>query len=100
PPHRLRDRRGRSMSANSSTPELIWYVSYGSNMLLARFQYYLSGGTPPGTTHVYPGCRDQQPARRIAATWLRGGMYFALESRVWGGGLGLYDPDLPGEAAA
>jgi hypothetical protein len=27
-------------------------------------------------------------------------VYFALESRVWKGGIALYDPDLPGETAA
>lgn len=30
---------------------------------------------------------------------LPGGIYFALESMAWTGGLALYDPDLPGEAA-
>jgi hypothetical protein len=29
-----------------------------------------------------------------------GGVYFALESAAWTGGMALYDPDLPDEAAA
>jgi hypothetical protein len=29
-----------------------------------------------------------------------GGIYFALESAAWTGGMALYDPDLPDEAAA
>jgi hypothetical protein len=31
---------------------------------------------------------------------LPGGIYFALESRAWTGGVALYDPELDGEAAA
>jgi len=37
---------------------------------------------------------------RDVAVFLPGRLYFALESRVWTGGLGLYDPLDPGEMPA
>ena len=78
----------------------MWYVSYGSNMHADRLATYLSGGTPPGGEHTYPGARDPRPPRRDAAVWLAGGIYFATHSPVWDGGRALYDPTLPGQAAA
>ncbi|MEX5708938.1 histone deacetylase [Parafrankia sp. FMc6] len=83
----------------AGTP-LVWYVSYGSNLRSSRLAYYLAGGTMPGTTHVYPGCRDRRPPRATAPLLLPGSVYFALESKVWGGGMAFYDPAVPGLAAA
>jgi hypothetical protein len=74
----------------------IWYVSYGSNMRLARLRHYLAGGCPPGGARAYPGCRDPSEPRRSVPVELSGGMYFALESQVWTGGRAFYDPDAPG----
>jgi hypothetical protein len=79
---------------------LVWYVSYGSNMCGSRFRYYLVGGRPPGASRTYPGARDHTPPRSDRAVWLSGGIYFATESQVWGGGRAFYDPDLPGKTAA
>lgn len=81
-------------------PELVWYVSYGSNMAAQRLACYLSGGTPTGGQRACPGCRDPRPARRTTGCWLDGGIYFATESAVWGGGRAFYDPELPGTAPA
>ncbi|WP_075743648.1 histone deacetylase [Actinoalloteichus sp. GBA129-24] len=86
--------------STSPSPELVWYVSYGSNMCAERLRLYLAGGTPPGTTHAYPGCRDPRPLHRSVGCLLTGGVYFATESSVWGGGRAFYDPELPGPAAA
>lgn len=80
--------------------ELVWYVAYGSNMHADRLGYYLGGGRPPGAARVYPGCRDSRPPRRTTPVFLTGGIYFALESRTWTGGMAFYDPALPGRAAA
>lgn len=80
--------------------ERVWYVSYGSNLCAARFACYLRGGRPPGATRDYPGCRDTTEPRETAALWLPGGIYFAWDSPVWGGGVAFYDPRLPGSAAA
>jgi hypothetical protein len=84
------------MSTNSA---LVWYVSYGSNMCADRFACYLAGGIPLGASRGYPGCRDRR-APLFATTYdLAGGVYFATESAVWGGGRAFYDQDLPGAAA-
>ena len=78
----------------------VWYVSYGSNMSRARLDCYLRGGRPDGGARTYVGARDPRgPAARIAVR-LPGAVYFAGESRVWGGGRAFYDPDLPGDTAA
>ena len=81
-------------------PQRVWYVAYGSNMHESRLRYYLAGGRPPGAARTYPGCRDRRPPTRTAPVFLTGGIYFALESRTWTGGMAFYDPALPGQAAA
>lgn len=81
-------------------PDVVWYVSYGSNMYAARLACYLAGGTPPGARRGYPGCRDRRPPRRAQGCELPGGVYFATFSEVWGGGRAFYDPRLDGVAAA
>src|SRR6266516_3153562 len=80
--------------------ELIWYVAYGSNLASERFRCYLAGGRPAGARRRYDGCRDTRPPRAGRAVELPGGIFFALRSRVWGGGMAFYDPALPGRAAA
>lgn len=78
---------------------MVWYVSYGSNMNAARFGCYLAGGTPPGARRGFPGCRNGQRPVATRGHELSGGIYFATESLVWGGGRAFYDPALPGTAA-
>ncbi|MBB5956935.1 hypothetical protein FHS29_003528 [Saccharothrix tamanrassetensis] len=78
---------------------LVWYVSYGSNMYADRFACYLAGGRPEGAAREYPGCRDTSPPSAVRAFEVAGGVYFATESPVWGGGRAFYDPALPGKAA-
>ncbi|MBB6171724.1 hypothetical protein HNR23_001784 [Nocardiopsis mwathae] len=86
--------------ADPAAPELVWYASYGSNMTPSRFAYYVAGGVPPNGSRANPGCRDRTPPRDRRAVWLNGGVYFALTSRMWGGGLALLDPALPGAVPA
>jgi hypothetical protein len=81
-------------------PPRLWYAAYGSNMSASRFRCYVEGGCPPGAARTYPGCRDRTLPTRDEPITVPGGVYFALESRVWGGGLALYDPDLPGDTPA
>jgi hypothetical protein len=69
-------------------------------MSAARFGCYISGGRPPGARRTYLGCRDQSPPRRDVGIHLAGGLTFAGESKVWGGGMAFYHPDLDGELAA
>jgi hypothetical protein len=71
----------------------VWYVSYGSNMSTARLAVYLEGGTPPGGNRTNPGARDSSPPRRSVPVDLPGALYFAGESRQWGGGVAFYDHD-------
>lgn len=81
-------------------PDAVWYVSYGSNMCAERLACYLVGGTPPGGRRASPGCRDRSPVRRTSGCYLDGGVYFATESQVWGGGRAFYAPELPGRVPA
>lgn len=80
------------------TPELVWYVSYGSNMAAERLRCYLEGGCPPGARLAQPGARDATPARDSTGVELPGTVYFAGESPTWGGGVAFYDADSPGRA--
>ncbi|MFF4322402.1 histone deacetylase [Streptomyces sp. NPDC001568] len=81
-------------------PERVWYASYGSNMHMDRLATYLAGGTPPGATRTYPGCRDHRAPERSIALELDGCLYFATESLVWTGGRAFYDPTAPGRTRA
>ncbi|WP_261563045.1 histone deacetylase [Frankia tisae] len=90
---------GRAKQVRSVGPELVWYASYGSNMRMARLRHYLDGGCPPGSDHRHPGSRDPRPPRLSVPVMLPGEMYFALESRIWTGGIAFYDPAAPGEVA-
>jgi hypothetical protein len=91
---------GRVPSGAPLDLDRVWYVAYGSNMHADRLRCYLAGGTPPGGRRTYPGCRNPNPPERTVPVVLPGGVYFALESRAWTGGMAFYDPQLDGEAAA
>ncbi|TSE01577.1 hypothetical protein FOS14_03305 [Skermania sp. ID1734] len=77
-----------------------WYVAYASNMSIARFACYLEGGCPPGATLTYVGARDASPPRASLPITLPGSLFFAGESRAWGGGRAFYDPEIPGPTPA
>jgi hypothetical protein len=78
----------------------VWYVAYGSNLSAQRFACYLGGGRPAGSRRTYEGCRNPSPPRRAVATWLPGRLVFGGASRVWGGSMAFYDPDVDGRVAA
>ena len=82
------------------TEDPVWYLAYGSNMNAARFGCYVSGGRPAGAHRTYLGCRDQSPPRCDVGIQLAGGLSFAGESTVWGGGIAFYAPHADGELAA
>jgi hypothetical protein len=71
----------------------VWYVSYGSNMSADRLAVYLEGGKPPGGRRENPGARDSSPPRRSVPVDLPGALFFAGDSRQWGGGVAFYDHD-------
>ncbi|MER5353694.1 histone deacetylase [Kitasatospora sp. NPDC002551] len=83
-----------------AAPPLIWYAAYGSNMHAERLACYLRGGRLPGGALDHPGCRDTRPPQRSVPVRLAGLLYFALESRNWGGGVAFYDPRRPGTVPA
>ena len=66
--------------------DLIWYVSYGSNLSSARFRVYLEGGTAPGRTKAQVGARDRSLWRDDRAVTIDRRLVFAGASRWWGGG--------------
>jgi hypothetical protein len=76
-------------------PDYVWYASYGSNLHADRLTYYIEGGTPPGTDHLYPGMRDRTPALKTRALTLPGSIYFAWQSPVWTGGVAFYAAEPP-----
>ena len=78
----------------------VWYVAYGSNLSLERFTAYLQGGRPEGGAREYPGCRDPQAPDRDVPLMIPGGLRFVGVSRVWGGGVAIYDASASGEVAA
>ena len=49
----------RALSASGA--QYVWYSSYGSNMLYARFLCYLRGGRVDGMVKDMPGSRDPTP---------------------------------------
>lgn len=80
-------------------PLKIWYITYGSNLAMDRFRCYLAGGRPAGGLREYAGCRDPSEPARSEGIEVPGGIVFASESGVWGGGMAFFDHGRPGVAA-
>ena len=72
---------------------MVWYVSYGSNLDPDRLGTYLSGGTPAGGHFTYRGARNATPPRARRPCRIPHRLYFAGESRTWGGGVAFLDHD-------
>ena len=64
---------------------LVWYASYGSNLLYDRFMCYIKGGTPEGSTKYCPGCSDQTPPQDRRPKTIHHELYFTKNSPSWGG---------------
>lgn len=69
-------------------PQLVWYVSYGSNLCLDRFLRYIEGGNLSGTNRRYPGCRDKTHPRQSRALTIRHELFFACRSTLWNAAMG------------
>ncbi|QIX27703.1 histone deacetylase [Nocardioides sp. JQ2195] len=80
--------------------EEVWYVSYGSNMSRVRLACYIQGGRPPGAAVTYAGAHDRTIPAEDTPVVLPGSLYFAGDSRIWGGGTAFYDHDRPGPTPA
>ena len=71
----------------ATVDELVWYVSYGSNMCLARFRLYLEGGSLPGMTRQYPQCDAGTEIRAVRTVDMKHRLFFALppgKTEQWG----------------
>ena len=97
---RFDELRARDVMMEGMSQTHVWYVSYGSNMARDRLACYLQGGRPPGAKVTYPGARDAALPRAEAGIELPGTIYFAGESKVWGGGMAFYDHSVPGPTPA
>jgi len=76
-----------------AVPDEVWYACYGSNLLEERFLCYIKGGTCHHNGKPYKGCTDQTLPRKSATVIVKGRLYFARNSRTWGGGgVAFYDP--------
>ena len=79
--------------------DAVWYVAYGSNLLLERFACYILGGKAPGCTRRNRGARDHAPPQAEAAMFVDRPLYFARSASSWQrGGVAFVDPE-PGPAA-
>ena len=89
----------RVNASSSSTPgdasPYVWYASFGSNILLERFECYLRGGRIDGMVRDMPGSRDPTPP--LASTFwvdVPHRLFFAHSSPTWaGGGVAFMDVD-------
>ena len=66
--------------------ELVWYITYGSNLSHERFNCYIAGGTPEGSEKKFEGCRDKNLPRDVKETMLHQELYFAENSASWQNG--------------
>ena len=74
----------------------LWYASYGSNLLAARFLTYLTCGPIPGSSNgrVQDGARDPTPPSDDRRVEIDRTLLFARSSPQWGGGgVAFLDPD-------
>ena len=75
----------REKGCDVGTADLVWYVSYGSNLNRSRFLAYLQGGRAPGNDVDHAGSRDPTPPHDDVALELGHSLYFAGRSKRWGG---------------
>lgn len=74
----------------------VWYASYGSNMLYARFMYYIKGGIYPLTGKPHDGCTDDASPTESRPIIIPCEMYFGHESKWWDyGGVAFLDINKP-----
>lgn len=63
--------------------DLVWYASYGSNLMRDRFLTYIQGGLAPGAAVPQVGCSDQSLPRAERRILLLHELYFAHVSGQW-----------------
>lgn len=63
--------------------ELVWYASYGSNLLRDRFMKYINGGVVPGATFSQIGCEDKSPPINDSQIIIPNQVYFSQKMSGW-----------------
>ncbi len=63
--------------------DLVWYASYGSNILKNRFMCYIQGGKLEGSTKEYDGCSNKKPPIEEVSIIIPHELYFSKRSRTW-----------------
>lgn len=79
--------------------DLVWYASYGSNLLRDRIMCYINGGVCKYNGRDYlDGCKDKREPICDKPVMLPYKMYFGNPSSSWGpGGVSFLNRDEPGE---
>jgi hypothetical protein len=62
---------------------LVWYASYGSNLLESRFLHYIKGGILEIISKKHHGCIDPTSPRRDKSISIPYELYFAQTSSSW-----------------
>ena len=65
--------------------DLVWYASYGSNLLYDRFMCYIKGGYCTVNNRYYRGCSDKTPPKDRRPITMNHELYFAEKSGSWEG---------------
>ena len=80
--------------------DLVWYVSYGSNMLKSRFMHYIQGGLCPYNGKSYAPCADRTPPIKAVSITLPYDMYYANYNQgAWkNSAVSFLDTSKPGKA--
>lgn len=63
--------------------DLVWYVSYGSNMLCERFMCYINGGKFDDKGKNHKPCKDTTPPQAKMNYIMPYNMYYANKSKAW-----------------
>ena len=62
----------------------VWYICYGSNLLLERFELYIKGGESRFNKNHYSGCKNTAMPEKCIPVEIPYNMYFAKQSGSWG----------------
>ena len=65
--------------------DLVWYASYGSNILARRFHLYIQGGHFPENNRDYAGCVDKTLPRMDKPIIIPFELYYGKRSPSWNG---------------
>lgn len=80
---------------------MIWYVSYGSNLLTGRFHTYLAGSDSTSPFGAHPPAASRTLPTEERWLWIDHALYFAGVSRRWTGSSAFISPEVgSGESLA